>query len=35
VTVYLPKMPSGQVRRHDRIHGGCRRGGHVGGFSGG
>jgi hypothetical protein len=34
-TLYLPKVPSGQVRRHARTRGGCRRGGHVGGCSGG
>lgn len=33
--LYLPKRSSGQVRRHVRIRGGCRRGGHVGGCSGG
>jgi GNAT superfamily N-acetyltransferase len=30
-TLYLPRMPSGQVRRHVRIRRGFRRGGHVGG----
>jgi hypothetical protein len=30
LTLYLPRMPSGQVRRHARTRGGCRRGGHVG-----
>jgi hypothetical protein len=34
-TLYLPEMPSGQVRRPDRTREGCRRGGHVDGCSGG
>jgi len=32
--LYLPRMPSAQVRRHVCIRGGCRRGGRVGGCSG-
>jgi CRISPR-associated endonuclease/helicase Cas3 len=33
--LYLPRLPSGQFRRHVRIREGCRRDGHVGGCSDG
>jgi hypothetical protein len=35
MTLYLSRMPSGQVRRHARTRGGGRRGGHVDGCSAG
>lgn len=34
-TVYLPRMPSGQLRRRARIRGGHHRGSHAGGCSAG
>ena len=35
MTLYLPRIPSGQLRQRARIRGGRRRGGHAGGCSAG